>query len=99
VPATSWSGPAFEGAAAALGALYVLEGSTLGGRVLAGRARAVLGDDVPVAFLTTGGADVPARWAATRALLAAGLATDDDQCRAAAAAAAVFDVFVEVLLP
>jgi heme oxygenase len=41
--------------AAGLGCLYVLEGSTLGGRIVAQRARRVLGRQVPVAFFSSAG--------------------------------------------
>lgn len=49
--------------ASGLGALYVLEGSVLGGRVVAARARSALGPEVPVAFFTAAGrADLGGRW-------------------------------------
>lgn len=90
--------PRLDGVAAALGATYVLEGSTLGGRVLAARARAALGAAAPVRFLTAGGADVPARWASTRALLVERLGDDGELQRATCAAVTVFDAFIEVLV-
>ncbi|MGJ7441953.1 biliverdin-producing heme oxygenase [Aquipuribacter sp. MA13-6] len=47
----------------ALGRLYVLEGSALGGRLVARHARAALGPDVPVAFFTGAGLpDLTTRW-------------------------------------
>ena len=91
--------PALASIPAALGAWYVLEGSTLGGRVVTRLVRDALGSDAPVDFLSSGGADVVARWAQTRALLAARLVTETDVAVAVAAATAVFGAFTEVLLP
>lgn len=46
-----------------LGYLYVLEGSALGGRIVARRARNALGDDLPVAFFSgTGREDLRGDW-------------------------------------
>jgi heme oxygenase len=55
---------------AALGAFYVLEGSTLGGRVLRTEVAARLGD-VPTTFLAGYGDDTGRRWRQTRAALVA----------------------------
>ena len=64
-----------SGAAAVLGARYVVEGSRAGGRVLATLARRQLGAEVPIGFLTD--AD-PTAWdevtASLRAMPAAGAA-------------------------
>lgn len=50
-----------SGASALIGVLYVVEGSSLGGRVIAGRVRASLGPSVPVGhFLAPGSASWPA---------------------------------------
>jgi heme oxygenase (biliverdin-IX-beta and delta-forming) len=49
-----------EGPGALLGRLYVLEGSRLGGRVLAARVREALGPEVPLAFF--GGAEGSRHW-------------------------------------
>jgi heme oxygenase len=59
---------------AALGAFYVLEGSTLGGRVLLREVRERLGD-VPTGFLAGYGDQTGHRWKQTRAALVAGVAT------------------------
>ena len=83
---------------AALGAAYVLEGSLLGGRVIAARARAALGDDVPTEFLTGAGADVALRWSVMRAELDAAVATAADVDRATGAAVDAFDLVTEALL-
>jgi heme oxygenase len=58
--------------AAALGAFYVLEGSTLGGRVLQREVRTRLGD-VPTDFLSGYGDQTGRRWKETRAALVAAL--------------------------
>lgn len=57
--------------ATALGVLYVLEGSTLGGRVLRDEALRRLGT-VPTRFLDGYGVDTGRRWRETRAVLEAG---------------------------
>lgn len=60
--------PVLDGLADALGCLYVLEGSRLGGRVVARTARLRLGADLPVAFFAgPRDGDPKADW---RALLA-----------------------------
>lgn len=78
----------------ALGAFYVLEGSTLGGRVLLPQARERLGD-VPTDFFAGYGDQTGRRWKATRSALVAGVvrAPDPDAAEAAliAGAAATFD--------
>lgn len=50
--------------AAAWGALYVLEGSALGGQVLARHLERALGPSLPLAFFRGAGADVGGRWRA-----------------------------------
>lgn len=57
-----------NGFGAALGCLYVLEGSALGGRVVAQIVRSAIGE-VPMTFLTGHGRLHPAPWAAVRAAL------------------------------
>jgi heme oxygenase len=53
-----------------MGALYVLAGSALGGRVIARRARALLGPDLPVAFFDSAGRlDSQQHWRALQASL------------------------------
>ena len=62
--------PALPSLAHGLGSLYVLEGSALGGRVVARRARAAMGDDLPVAFFSSAGRhDLGADWRALTAAL------------------------------
>lgn len=50
--------------AGAWGALYVLEGSALGGQVLARHLERALGPSLPLAFFRGAGEDVGARWRA-----------------------------------
>ncbi|MET0324810.1 MAG: biliverdin-producing heme oxygenase [Ilumatobacteraceae bacterium] len=82
--------------AGALGALYVSEGATLGGLVIAPHVRAVLGPDAPVAFFA-GGVDVVARWATCRRVIDRLLVTPGDRQEAATVATALFDRFGEVV--
>ncbi len=70
--------------AGALGALYVSEGATLGGRVIAPHVRAVLGRDTPVEFFECSGVDVQARWTACRRLIDRSLLTSSDRTEAVA---------------
>jgi heme oxygenase len=57
--------PALGSLARGLGCLYVLEGSALGGRIVARRAREALGEDLPVAFFSSrGGEQLAADWRA-----------------------------------
>jgi heme oxygenase (biliverdin-IX-beta and delta-forming) len=66
--------PALPDRAAALGSLYVLEGSTLGGRVLVRHFAATLGlaaDEPGCLYFSGHGAETGAMWAACRARLAA----------------------------
>ena len=54
--------PEFERAEHVLGALYVLEGSTLGGKVILRHLERVLGARIPRAYLGAYGAEVGAMW-------------------------------------
>ena len=76
----------FRGEAEVLGAIYVLEGSRLGGAVL---IRSVP-DDLPKSFLTSGN---PAAWRALASVLDERLSSPDRFDRAASAACSVFAVF------
>ena len=83
--------------AGALGALYVSEGATLGGRghrpPRPGRARSGHAGDV----LRVAGVDVVARWATCRRVIDRLLVDTGRTDEAAAVATAVFDRFAEVL--
>jgi heme oxygenase len=66
----------------AFGAFYVLEGSTLGGRVLEREVRERLGD-VPTAFLSGYGNETGRRWKQARSALVRHVARAGDPARAA----------------
>ncbi len=69
--------PAFASLAQALGCLYVLEGSALGGQIVARQARRTLGDDVPVGFFASAGrVALSADWRTLQAALDAFGAAD-----------------------
>ena len=84
---------------AALGALYVTEGVTLGGALIAEHVVAVLGPETPRRFFTSYGPGVPARWAELRLTFRRLLRTPRDVDRAAVAAEQVFAWFAAVLVP
>ena len=75
--------------AAGLGCLYVLEGSALGGRIVAHRARQALGRDVPVGFFSSAGREhLGADWSSLlSALDSFGAAQGVDACDIAVASA------------
>ena len=78
--------PAFRGEAELLGALYVLEGSRLGGAML---VRSV-GEGLPTRFLTPGN---PAAWRAFIAIVDERLSSEERLDAAIRAASAVFELF------
>jgi heme oxygenase len=61
--------PSLPGLAEALGAAYVLEGSTLGGRVISRHLTAEFGSHVPRRFVNAYGAQTGDNWQAFRAAL------------------------------
>jgi heme oxygenase len=81
-----------DGAAAAFGVRYVIEGSALGGAVLARTVQQALGADAPTRYLNVHGSELGARWRAFMAELAAWdkSATSADKTRACDTARAVF---------
>ena len=81
--------PTLDSLAQGLGCLYVLEGSALGGRVVARQARAALGEDLPVTFFANpAGRPLGARWQALQATLDAyGRTAGESACAAAVRAA------------
>ncbi len=83
---------------AALGALYVCEGATLGGRIIAPHVLQVLGPDTPVSFFTSYGADVPMMWSTCRRAFDELLTTPSAARQAADAATDVFDWIATALL-
>ncbi len=84
--------------AGALGAMYVCEGASLGGRVIGPRVRTMLGDGTPTDYFESYGDDVADRWATFRRALVLALVTDDDIDAAVTGAVGVFDRFSAVLL-
>ena len=82
---------------AALGALYVCEGATLGGRIIAPHVLQVLGPDTPVAFFTSYGTDVPRMWSTCRRAFDELLDTPSAARQAADAATDVFDWIAKAL--
>ena len=75
--------------ASGLGCLYVLEGSTLGGRIIARRARAALGDELPVTFFTSANRlDPGAEWRTFQAALDAWWSSADEHAGGEVVAAA-----------
>jgi heme oxygenase len=83
--------------AGALGALYVCEGSTLGGSVVAPHIRDVLGVDAPIGFFTASATEVPLRWMTCRRVINEMIDTPASLTEATAVALAVFEHFAEVL--
>lgn len=61
--------PVFASTAEAIGGAYVLEGSTLGGRVISRHVQSLFGADVPRSFLECYGAETGEKWQAFRAAL------------------------------
>ena len=78
--------------AGAMGALYVLEGARLGGKLLARRVEAEFGltAEHGATYLNGDGADTGRRWRQFLAALEERLASPDDLARAVAAARATF---------
>jgi heme oxygenase len=84
--------------AGALGALYVCEGATLGGRIIGPHVSAVLGPDIPVTFFDSYGADVPRMWSICCRVINELLPSRSDKAEACAVAVALFEHFEGVLL-
>jgi heme oxygenase len=83
--------PRLDSLAQGLGCLYVLEGSALGGRIVAREARAALGDELPLAFFTSAGrGDLGGDWRSLRAALDRFGAAEGAPARAAAVATALW---------
>lgn len=85
--------PEVKDAASALGCMYVIEGSTLGGQMLTRHFKAQLGLTPArgCAFFGSYGADVGPRWVAFRAFLAAADVSGAAEDAAIASARATFD--------
>lgn len=77
----------------ALGCLYVLEGSTLGGREIAAAVESRLGADVPTRYFRSYGSEVPARWSSFRAQVTARAEAGGDVGAMVDAARRTFEAF------
>lgn len=86
---------AIHSLAGALGALYVCEGATLGGRVIAPHVIKMLGGAVPVSFFVSYGDDVSRMWMVCRRVIDQLLQTAADIAEASTVAGDVFDRFAE----
>lgn len=84
-----------ESLAASYGTAYVIEGSTLGGMVLAERFERALGDATPTSYLRLRGAETARRWKAFLDELARADAamTDEQRSEAGDAAAETFEAY------
>lgn len=73
--------PAIDGAGGALGSLYVMEGSTLGGQLVARHLDRLLGlaPDSGARYFAGYGAETGARWREFRAIFLAVAGTEDDE--------------------
>ena len=80
----------------ALGCLYVLEGSALGGQVVAGQVADAIGE-VPTAFLTGGGRPTAMLWASVRSGLQRYESQGGDSDAVVAGARVTFAAFGERL--
>jgi heme oxygenase len=83
----------------AAGCAYVLEGSTLGGRVVSRHVQTRLGPQVPHRFLDAYGADTGDRWQAFRAALRGFADSRETQNRIIAGARQTFESFTRWLKP
>lgn len=90
--------PTFDGPDQALGAVYVLEGSTLGGVHVAAMVRQRLGADTPLRWFESYGDQVPIRWQAFRRALHRHVEAGGDLGAMVAGANATFDAMSTWLL-
>lgn len=85
--------PKFASTLEAVGGAYVLEGSTLGGRVIARHVQSKLGPDVPRAFLECYGAATGEKWQSFRAALTRLASSREAEARLIAGAQDTFGAF------
>lgn len=83
--------------AGALGALYVCEGATLGGRIITPHLTRVLGASTPVTYFGSYGLDVPRMWLRCRTIINDVLVSQSSKDVAATVAVAVFERLADVL--
>lgn len=91
--------PEFATLAEAVGCAYVLEGSTLGGRVISRHVQTRLGPHVPHRFLEAYGASTGERWQGFRAALRCFAETRETEHRIVAGAKQTFESFTRWLKP
>jgi heme oxygenase len=89
--------PLFASTAEAIGGAYVLEGSTLGGRVISRHVQSLFGADVPRSFLECYGAETGARWQSFRAALSRFASSRELEDRVIAGARETFGAFTRWL--
>jgi heme oxygenase len=89
--------PELRGLPEAVGSAYVIEGSTLGGRVLSRHVQACLGARVPRRFLEVYGPHTGERWQAFRAALPTYAVGHDTRDRMIAGAKSTFRAFTHWL--
>jgi heme oxygenase len=89
--------PVLASTAEAIGGAYVLEGSTLGGRVISRHVQSLFGADVPRSFLECYDAATGERWQAFRAALSGFASSRDLEDRVIAGARETFGAFTRWL--
>jgi heme oxygenase (biliverdin-IX-beta and delta-forming) len=89
--------PVFASTAEAVGGAYVLEGSTLGGRVISRHVQSRFGADVPRSFLECYGAETGEKWQSFRAALSRFASSRDREDRMIAGARETFGAFTRWL--
>lgn len=89
--------PELRGVPEAVGSAYVIEGSTLGGRVLSRHVQTCLGAEVPRGFLEVYGPETGERWRAFRAAIASYAVGRETQDRVIAGAKNTFRAFTRWL--
>jgi heme oxygenase (biliverdin-IX-beta and delta-forming) len=89
--------PEWPSAAAAVGGAYVLEGSTLGGRVISRHIHERFGADAPCAFLECYGRNTGEKWQAFRSALAGFASSREIENQIIAGARATFTAFTRWL--
>ena len=87
--------PVVATSAAVLGCIYVLDGATLGGRIISRQVAETLGIDADggLAFFSSAGANVPAEWRHLVAVIEANTSAEADRDEAADCAARTFACF------
>lgn len=85
--------PDIDNAASAFGALYVIEGSTLGGSIISKMVSGKLGIQSALSFFNSYGENTPAMWHTFKNTLNVKVITDEDQAAMIGAANETFSKF------